>query len=187
MIREQTAERGVRCALVAVFVAGVRRRDPGAIVNAVVAFAATYVPRIVERVYGLEFRPWQRAYAAVAMLTHAIGMLGPYDDVWWWDHLTHAHSATLVGSAAFVAARRRGDDPRPRVVAVVAVAGLCWELLEYAIHAIANRLGLEPVLVTYGKTDTALDLLFNLVGAVLVLLLGDYALENVVRPPRTGR
>jgi len=182
---ERAAERGVRAGLVAVLVAGVRRRDPGAVVNAAVAFAATYAPDVAERVFGLEFRPWQRAYVDGAMLTHAVGMLGPYDDVWWWDHLTHAHSSTLVGSAAFAAARRRGDDPRPRVVAAVAVAGLCWELLEYVIHATANRLGLEPVLVTYGKRDTALDLVFNFVGAAVVLLLGDRALENFARTPET--
>ncbi|ELY64988.1 hypothetical protein [Natrinema versiforme] len=178
---ERAVERGVRAGLVAVVIAGVRRRDPGAVVNAVVGFAATYAPVAVERVFGLEFRPWQRAYVDVAMLTHAVGMLGPYDDVWWWDHLTHAHSSTLVGGLAFAAARRRDENPRPRVVATVAVAGCCWELFEYAIHATAKRLGVEPVLVTYGKRDTALDLVFNFVGAAVVLLLGDRALENVAR------
>jgi hypothetical protein len=182
---ERAAECGVRAGLVAVMVAGVRRRDPGAVANAVVGFAVTYAPDAVERAFEFEFRPWQRAYVDAAMLTHAVGMLGPYDAVWWWDHLTHTHSSTLLGSVAFAAARRRGEDPRPRVVAAVAVAGCCWELLEYAIHATARRLGFEPVLVTYGKRDTALDLAFNLVGAVVVLLLGDRALENVARTPGT--
>ncbi|MFC7157518.1 hypothetical protein ACFQPA_18990 [Halomarina halobia] len=172
------AERGIRYGLLAVFVVGLRRRNAGAVVNAVLALAAAYLPDVLEREYDVEFRPWQRVYAETAMLTHAVGMLGPYDDVWWWDHLTHAHSATLLGGIVHVVARRRGRDPGARVVGVVMCTGLLWELAEYAIHTTANRLGLEPFLVSYGRTDTLLDLAFNLVGAALVLAFGDHALKN---------
>ncbi|MFC4541381.1 hypothetical protein ACFO5R_05515 [Halosolutus amylolyticus] len=175
----QVVERGLRCSILAVFVAGCRRRDPAAIVNALVSLAATYLPGFVERWYDVEFHPWQRVYAETAMVTHAAGMLGPYDDVWWWDHLTHTHSATLLGGLTYVVSRRRDRDPRPRVIAVVVCAGILWEVVEYVIHATADRLGLEPVLVSYGKRDTALDLVFNLVGALLVLAFGDRVLENL--------
>ncbi|WP_246998309.1 hypothetical protein [Halosolutus gelatinilyticus] len=181
------AERGIRLGLLAVFVAGCRRRNPGAIANALLAFVATYCPAVVERRYGVEFRPWQRVYVEAAMITHAAGMLGPYDDVWWWDHVTHAHSATLLGGLVFASARRRDRNPRPRVIAVVSCVGILWELVEYAIHAAANRLGFEPLLVSYGKTDTALDLVFNLVGALLVLAFGDRVLENFVSSERRSR
>ena len=176
------AERGIRYAILAVFVVGFRRRNPGAVANAVVALAATSVPGVAERRYDVAFEPWQRAYLNAAMLTHAVGMLGPYDDVWWWDHLTHTHSATLLGGFDFTAARHRGRDPRPRVVAAVACAGVLWELGEYSVHATANRLELEPLLVSYGPRDTLFDLVFDLVGAVLVLLLGDRLLENLTPP-----
>lgn len=172
-------ERAVRCGLVAVFGEGLRRRNPGAVVNAVVALGVTYLPSAVEGWYGVAFRPWQRAYAGVAMLAHAVGMLGPYDDTWWWDHVTHALSASLLGGVVHAAARRRGRDPRPRVLGVVAGGGLLWELLEYAIHAVCRRLGIEPILVTYSKRDTVLDLVFNAVGAVLVLVFGDRLLGNL--------
>lgn len=173
------AERGIRYAILAVFVVGVRRRDPGSVFNAIVALAATYLPGAVEHRYDVTLRPWQRTYLSTAMLTHAVGMLGPYDDIWWWDHVTHTHSATILGGVTFAAARRRGRDPRPRVVAVVACAGVLWELAEYGIHATATRLGFEPLLVSYGKTDTFFDLVFDLVGALLVLVLGDSLLENM--------
>ncbi|WP_408958815.1 hypothetical protein [Natrinema sp. 74] len=173
------AERGIRYAIVAVFVVGVRRRNPGAVANAVVALVATYLPGIAERQYDVEFRNWQRIYLESAMLTHAVGMLGPYDDVWWWDHLTHTHSATLLGGAVFAVARRRGRDPRPRVVAVVACGGVCWEIGEYIVHTVADRLGLEPLLVTYGRVDTLFDLVFDLVGALLVLMFGDRVLGDL--------
>jgi xanthosine utilization system XapX-like protein len=178
----QVLERASRYALLAVSAIGLRQRDPGAVVNGALSFVGTYLPSIVERRFGVELRPWQRVYVAAAMVNHSVGMLGPYDDVWWWDHLTHTHSATLLGGVVFAVARRRGRDPGPRVVAVVVCAGVLWEVAEYAIHATARRLGVEPVLVTYGRSDTLFDLLFDLVGALLVVVLGDYLLDNLAEP-----
>lgn len=177
----RTAERGIRYAILAVFGVGVRRRDPGAVVNAAVSFATTYVPDLLERRYGFELRPWQRLYVGIAMLAHAVGMLGPYDDEGWWDHVTHTLSASLLAGLVHAAARRRGRDPRPRVLAAIGVGGVFWELLEYAIHAVCKRFGLEPLLVPYSRRDTLLDLFFNLVGALFVLAFGDRLLENITR------
>ncbi|WP_339106042.1 hypothetical protein [Haloterrigena salinisoli] len=176
---EREVERGIRYALLVVGLVGIRRRNPGAVVNAVAAAIGTYLPDFAERLYDVELRPWQRVYVDTAMVTHAVGMLGPYDDVEWWDHLTHTHSATILGAVVFAISRRRGRDPGPRVVAVVAGLGVLWELLEYAIHTAADRSGLEPILVTYGRTDTVLDLVFDLVGAVLVVAFGDRVLGDV--------
>lgn len=173
-----SAEIGIRDALLAVFVVGLRRRSPGAVMNALVALTGTYLPGFVERRHGVAFEPWQRVYTGTAMLTHAVGMLGPYDEVWWWDHLTHTHSATLLGGLVHVRARRRGRDPRARVLAVTLVVGVLWELMEHAIHAVARRLGLEPLLVPYGERDTVLDLGFDLLGALLVCAFGDRLLGN---------
>ncbi|WP_134669910.1 hypothetical protein [Halorussus marinus] len=177
----RAVERAIRWAIVAVFGAGIRRRSPGAVANAVLTLAVTFVPDLLERRYAVEFRPWQRVYAGIAMLAHAVGMLGPYDDVGWWDHVTHTLSATLLGGIVHVAARRRGRDPERNVIGVVACAGVLWELLEYAIHAVSRRLGVEPLLIPYSARDTALDLVFNVVGALLVVAFGDRLLENFGR------
>ncbi|WP_255170272.1 hypothetical protein [Natrononativus amylolyticus] len=174
-------ERALRFAIGAVFVAGVRRRNPGAVVNAAVSFGLSFLPGLLERRYGVEFRPWQRVYAVTALFTHAVGMLGPYDDTWWWDHLTHVHSASVLGGLAHAAARRRGRDPRRCTLAAVVVGGVCWEVVEYVIHAVARRLGVEPILVSYGRRDTVLDLFFNAVGALLVLVFGESLLRNLAR------
>lgn len=173
------AARAIRYAIVGVLVAGVHRRNPGAVVNAVASLVATSLPAVVEWRYDVEFRPWHRLYLNAGMLTHAFGMLGPYDDVWWWDHLTHAHSATLLGGFIHVAARRRDRDPAPRVLAGVLGLGALWELLEYAIHGVSRRIGLEPLLIPYGRKDTVLDLVFNLLGALLVLAFADRLLPNL--------
>ena len=169
---------GIRGALLFVFAVGIRRRNPGAVVNAAVAFVGTFLPDLIERRYPVTFRPWQRVYALTALLTHAVGMLGPYDEVGWWDTLTHVHSASILGGIAHTVARRRGTDPQTAVVLTVTVVGLLWELLEYLIHVLARRFDLEPILINYGKRDTALDLVSNSVGAILVVLLGDRFLGN---------
>jgi hypothetical protein len=176
---ERRTERGIQYALFAVFVVGVRRRDPGAVANAIVAAIGTYLPDLAERAFDIELRPWQRVYVRSAMVTHAVGMLGPYDDIWWWDHLTHTHSSSILSGAVFAISRRRGHDPRPRVVAAVVCFGLLWELVEYAVHTAGNCLGFEPVLVSYGKRDTVLDIVFDLIGAGLVLVAGDRVLSDL--------
>jgi len=176
----RAVERAIRYAIAAAFAAGVRRRDPGAVVNAALALPFTFVPDLVERRYPVEFRPWQRVYAETALLAHVVGMLGPYDDVGWWDHVTHTMSATLLGGLVHAAARRRGRDPEGRVIVAVACAGVVWEVLEYAIRAVSRRLGVEPLLIPYSARDTALDLAFNLVGALLVVAFGDRLLGNFV-------
>ena len=174
-------ERGTRYGLLAVFGEGLRRRDPGAVINGVVALGATFFPDFVEARYDVTFRPWQRVYAGIAMLAHAVGMLGPYDETWWWDHVTHILSATLLSGFVHTAARRRGRDPAPRVLGAIVSGGVVWEILEYAIHALSRRLGIEPVLVTYGARDTLLDLVFDLIGALLVVAFGDRFLGDVTR------
>jgi uncharacterized membrane protein YeaQ/YmgE (transglycosylase-associated protein family) len=175
---DKAVERSIRYGIVAVFIIGVRQRNPGAVMNAVFAFVGTCVPAMIERAFAIEFRPWQRLYVATAMFLHAIGMLGPYDDIRGWDHVTHTLSASILGGATFVSAKRRGKDPLPLVLGSVTTLGVLWELIEYLIHAAANRLGMEPILVFYSRKDTVLDLVFNLVGAALVLLFGDRYLAN---------
>ena len=174
----RTAQRGIRGAIIAVIMAGGRRKNSGAVVNGLLTLAAAYLPGIIERQYNVEFRPWQRVYTETALLMHAAGMLGLYDDTWWWDHLTHTLSATLLGGGVHVAARRHGHDPRLRVLAAIVGGGVLWELMEYAIHALTDRLGLQPVLIPYSAHDTLLDLFFDLVGALLVLAFGNRFLRN---------
>lgn len=172
------AENGIQCATLAVFVEGLRQRNPNAVANAALMVLATYLPDIAEGRYGIEFRPWQRVYTAVTMFAHAVGFLGPYEETWWWDHVTHVLSATLLGGFVHVAAHRRGHDRDRAVLASIIGGGLLWEGLEYAIHRVSHRLGVEPLLVHYGPRDTVKDLLFNLFGALLVLGFGDRLLGN---------
>lgn len=178
--------RVVQAGIGVAFLAGVRRRDPSVVVNAVVSAAFTAVPWSLEARYGVRFRPWQRLWVSAAGLIHTLGMLGPYDRIWWWDQLAHTLSGVVVAAATDVVYRAEttdaaSDRSRAGVVAGVTLAfGIVWELLEYAVHSVAERLGFEPLLVHYGRLDALGDLFFDLVGAGIVVRFGRRALSNVV-------
>lgn len=174
----RAVELSIKGTILAVFVEALRQRNKNAIVNAVLMFPATYLPDVAERLYDVKFRPWQRVYTEGTMLAHAVGFLGPYDDVWWWDHVTHTLSATLLGGVFHVVAHFRGRNPTRDVLASIVGGGVLWESLEYTVHWISDRLGVEPVLVYYGPRDTVKDLLFDFLGALLVIVFGDRLLRN---------
>lgn len=188
-VLQRFAHLGVQVGILVAFLAGLRRRDPSVLLNGVLSLGFSSVPAYLERGHGVRFRPWQRLWISTAALVHAVGMLGPYDRIWWWDHLAHTLSSAVVGAAVDVFLRtdaRRGNRPIPattRTTFVLGVTfgfGLVWEVLEYVAHVVGERIGLEPLLVHYGRVDMARDLIFNLVGASLVVVFGHDALSNFV-------
>lgn len=168
-------------ALVAVW-----RRDPAAGVNALVALSVSLLSIVAAAGFQL---PWQSSsltlslpvWVTVAGLLHSVGMLGPYESVWWWDHLTHTLSAALVAALLYAALIVVADGSTTlmlsssgiAVLTTVATfaAGVFWELVELVARALGERYGVEPVLVHYGWEDSGYDLLFDTVGAVLIVTL----------------
>lgn len=53
---------------------------------------------------------------------------------------------------------------------VLAVGGI-WELVEFVVDLAARRFGFDAVLAQYGVNDTVGDLLFDLAGAVAVVVV----------------
>lgn len=125
---------------------------------------------------GIRLAPWQSLWIATALFLHPMGgLFGLYRSVWWFDHLTHAMSATLVAAIGFTTARayrRLGGGPGWVVpaftIAFVVVAGLLWELLETY----------TPLLTVYGPNDTLWDHVFNLLGGVVVAVWGPRFLDD---------
>lgn len=187
---ERTTNRSLQLAIVIALVEGIRRRDPSVIVNGIVSLVFAVMPRFLENRYDVRFHPWQRLWVSVAALVHTMGMLGPYDRIWWWDHLAHTLSGVVVAGATDVVFQaeaeedgqaRLSPESRSTVIAGVTLGfGVLWEGLEYSIHTIANRQGFEPLLVHYGRFDAVGDIIFDLFGAVLVVLFGRQALSNVI-------
>lgn len=162
-----------------------RRRDSAAVANAAVSLAASLVPLALELLlpYAVGWRltigPELPLWIAGAGLIHSVGMLGPYDTVHWWDSVTHTVSAALVAALTYagllaVAGSAAGvDSPVLGVAALTVVltlaAGVFWELIELIARDVGERYDVEPVLVHYGWRDTALDLGFDALGALLVV------------------
>ncbi len=126
------------------------------------------------------FDPGLPLWVTAAGLLHSVGMLGWYESVWWWDHLTHTVSAALVAAALYagllVAAETAAFEATPTTVAAATVAGtlvvgVFWELVELIARAVGERYDIDPVLVVYGWRDTVLDVVFDLVGAAVVVAL----------------
>ncbi len=167
------------------FSVAVRDENAPAALNAGASFLLVLVPIAVDlcayRLYGIQvgLSPELSLWVALAGLFHSYGMLGPYDDIGWWDHLTHTLSAALVAALLYAGLVVAVDSTSVSIgtslmwVAVVLLtllAGVFWELIELLAREFARRFDIPPVLDHYGRRDTVLDLLFDVVGALLVLV-----------------
>jgi hypothetical protein len=178
----RAATRAVQAAILAVFCLGVLRRRPSVAVNAALALCVTLLPGLLERRTDATVAPREAFVVAGAVFLHAVGMVGLYESVRWWDHLTHTLSAAVVATVGYVGARTveartpalylPGVALAGYVLVFTLAAGVVWELLEFLARGVAAATGVEPVLVTYGAADTVLDLVFDAVGAVLAAAYG---------------
>ena len=142
--------------------------------------ALLVAPFVLRRV-GVRLRPRQHVWLGVALTLHPLGALYDwYEAFWWFDHVTHFLSATLVVALAYqVGTRLRPVDPRrDRVLrvaslAVILFAGGLWEV--YELHT--------PHLTVYGPTDTGLDVAFDLLGWVAVAAVPERFLGDDGRGP----
>lgn len=167
--------------IVVLFLVSLRRSEPAAAINAGLALLASLSPAllalVVESTWNgpLGVEPALTLWLAVAGFLHAVGMLGPYDTVWWWDHVTHTVSAGLVAALVYAAllvwAAFSATTIAAATLGLTFALGVVWELLELVARVLGDRFGVEPVLVQYGWRDTGYDLVFDLVGALVVVLL----------------
>lgn len=188
--RQRRLSRAMQVALVAILAVGLYRRDPGIVVNAAVALAATYLPAVLERDYQIPMNAGLTLWLTSAVFLHAFGTVGVpgvgasfYTSVWWWDHLTHALSASVVAAVGYTVVRAldlHSDAVSfpPRFVALfillfVVAFGVFWEVIEFAV----GRFGF---LSQYGLDDTIHDLLFDVVGGLVVAAWGEARLTGVV-------
>lgn len=196
--------------LVGMFFIGVDRGNTGIVVNAGVALLVAQLPPILERDYEIPMDPALTLWITGAVFLHALGTVGLpgsslnfYVTVWWYDHVTHALSASVVAAAGYITVRaidRHNDaiylPPRFTFVFVLLTTiafGVFWEVLEFAVSQAAVLLGGTSVLTQYGLEDTMLDLLFDVLGALVVAVWGTAYLTDVVGAvtarldARTGR
>lgn len=167
--------------LVGTVVAAVRQSNWAAIVNSVGSLVLALLSAAADAGlagivnWSVTAPPELTLWLAVAGFLHSLGMLGLYESVGWWDHLTHFVSAALVAALVYAFVLVDGVlqslGAGPAAVAVTVAVGVGWELLELGAREVGRWLDIDPVLVYYGWSDTALDLAFDIVGAVAVVLL----------------
>lgn len=196
--RQRQAARGMQAALVVFVAVGVLRASVGVVVNAGLALAVTHLPAVLERDYSIPMDAGLTLWLTAAVFLHALGIVGVPgltgsfygpNPPFWWDHLTHFLSSTVVAAAGYATVRALDDHldelvfpPRFTfvfVVLFVMAMGVLWEILEYATWVVGRAVGAD-VLVVYGVDDVTLDLLFNAVGGVVVGLWGTAYLTDVV-------
>lgn len=185
---------GMRMSVAVILGFGIATRNLSVLINAVVALAVTYLPALLERDWDVRLSPGLTFVVTLAVLLHALGIVGLYEEVWWYDHLTHTLSAGLVAAVAYAATRALDLHSEevsfpPRFLTAFLLLftlalGVFWEVLEFAARHGAEILGVEAVLVQYGLEDTILDLVFDTVGAVLVALFGTGRLAGLVETVR---
>lgn len=194
---EQWIVRVLQVLMFVIFVAGIFYQNGGVIINAAVGLLVTFLPAVLERRYDFTMNIGIVIWITVAMFLHAFGtlplpgldFLSPYKAVWWWDHMTHALSSSLVAGAAYAVTRAlqvHSDhiNMPPRfmfayLLIFVMAFGVLWELLEFYISVVTQLLGSEDVLTQYGLDDTVLDLMYNTLGGLLVAIFGTAHLSGV--------
>lgn len=188
--RAEAISRGLQVCVLGIMLAGVAMRNVSVVVNALMALGVTLLPAVIRREYHVNLGPGLTLWVTLAVFLHALGMLGPYGTVWWWDHMTHTLSATVVAGVGYAVVRAFDIHSealylpdRFMVVFVVLFTvglGVVWEVLEFLGREVAIALGMEPVLVLYGLGDTMWDLVFDAIGGLLVALFGRRGLSGVV-------
>jgi hypothetical protein len=181
--------RGMQAFLVLATVYAVATVQYTLIVNTGVPLALAAFPTLVRWRYDRDLSAGLALWIATAAVLHALGALGLYAWFGWYDQVTHTVSASLVAGVgyAIVGALERYSTavefpPRFRVLLVLLFVlgiGVAWEILEFATGGIAALVGGEPVLAQYGLRDIALDLVFDVVGGLLVALWGTRYFDDV--------
>lgn len=169
---------------------GVLNGDPRIIVNAGLALAGTFIPTVLARDLRVYIGPAATIWITGALFLHVLGMVGAYESIRWWDHLTHLVSASLVAAIAYTtvtAIDRHVEDlflPSWTLAIVLSVLtvglGVLWEVMEFLGRAIAVELGTDPLLVQYGLDDTMLDIAVDGAGGILIAIVGPARLEGAV-------
>ena len=189
--------RVMELSLVGMLFIGIERGSTGIIVNTGIGLLVAQLPAVLERDYEIPLDTALTLWITGAVWLHALGTVGLpgaeanfYATIWWWDHVTHALSSSIVAAAGYTTVRSLDSHsdaihipPRFMFVFIllfVLAFGVFWEVIEFAVSQGAAMLGTGTVLTQYGLGDTMLDLVFDTIGAVIVAVWGTAHLNDVV-------
>lgn len=181
--------RGMQVSLAAMVVSGLFFGMSVLLMNGAVGLAISFLPALLERDHSVALNPGIVVWITSAVFLHSIGSAGFYGYVWWWDHLTHSLSASLVAGVGYTAVRSidiHSDEVHLPgrfmfvfILMTVLAFGVVWELLEFGLDVVANFTGFSMPLVQHGLEDTMKDMTFNTFGALVVAVLGQAHLNDL--------
>ncbi|MGA9402100.1 hypothetical protein [Haladaptatus sp.] len=195
--REDQLVRLLQAAMVAILLIGLWQGNAGIVVNSGIGLLVTFLPALFERNYRVTMNGGIVLWISVAMFLHAfgtlsvpaLGFISPYKSTWWWDHMTHALSSSLVAGVAYAVTRALEEHTEyivmpPRFMFVylllfVMAFGVIWELIEFYVGVVSSLVGVGKVLTQYGLDDTILDLFYNTIGGLLVATFGTAHLSDL--------
>lgn len=181
--------RAMQVALAVVLLYGLVTLDLTTVVNSAIALAITFLPAIFERDRQLPLEPGLVFWLTAAVFLHALGSAGLYGIIGPWDSLTHTVSASIVAAAGYAVVRAidlHTDEiyfpPRMLfafILVFVLAFGVGWELMEFTIDWSAQQLGMKAVVAQHGLDDTIVDLVYDVVGAVVAAVWGSFYLTDL--------
>jgi hypothetical protein len=194
--RQQQLSRSMQILLAIIVLIGLYAGNTGVIVNGLVGIFVTFLPAFLEKKHDLVMDPALVLWITSAVFLHAVGTVALpgsqsfYRSLWWWDHMTHMLSSSIVAAGGYAAVRaldeHHDDIYLPRkfmfvfIFIFVLAFGVIWELLEFGISGLADMLGSETVLTQYGLEDTMKDIMFNTAGGMLVAFFGEIYLLGII-------
>lgn len=194
--QQQQLSRLMQILLALIVLFGVYVGNTGIIVNGLIGFLITFLPALLERKHHLVMDPALVLWITAAVFLHALGTIALpgaqsfYRTLWWWDHMTHALSSSVVTAGGYSAVRAIDEHyediyiPRKFMFAFILVFvlafGVIWELIEFGISGVADMLGSETVLTQYGLEDTMKDIVFNTAGGIMVAFFGEIYLSGII-------
>lgn len=187
--RQRQLVRLLQVVLVGITLFGVFQLELGLAINAGLSLAVTFLPAVLKRDYRIPMDAGLVLWITFAAFLHAVGVLGPYRSVPWWDSVTHTLSSTIVAGAGYATVRAFDlhsdavEFPDRFMFAFILVFvmafGVLWEIMEFATGLVSAVVGGRALLAQYGMSDIIYDLVFNQVGALIVAVWGTVHLRNL--------
>jgi hypothetical protein len=196
--RQRQLARAMQLILFGLVFVGLERQSPNIIINALLGLGVTFLPATLQRDHEIPMDAGLTLWITAAAFLHAIGIIGIpgtgqslYGSIPYYDHLTHALSASVVAGVAYATVRAfdehsDGIHLPPRymfvfILVFVMAFGVVWEIIEFSVAILGNTTGVGSTGFTqHGLDDTMLDLAFNSIGGIVLGIWGTVYLTDVV-------
>lgn len=155
-------------------------------IGGVFAFFLTIVPYIVERELCLVIPWWLTFMIVLSLYIHLAGEYYSWYNLFYpyYDKFAHTISGITVGLLGFTAVLlvdryTENNFNRPLIIFMIFMFtmafGAIWEIIEFTMDTFF--LYGEPM--QHGNTDTMLDMIFVMFGAIIVAALGNFYLRKM--------